>query len=79
MLEAHNGAVLASQVSPRAAARTRPHMWWGVLMLVIVVAGHLRRRGDGDDGPDDRSPDHRDLHRGVLLALRLLTRPRPAC
>jgi hypothetical protein len=38
MLEAHNGAVLASQVSPRAASRTRPHMWWGVLMLVILVA-----------------------------------------
>ena len=38
MLEAHNGAVLASQVSPRARARTRPHMWWGVLMLVILVA-----------------------------------------
>jgi hypothetical protein len=38
MLEAHNGAVLASQVSPRPAARTRPHRWWGVLMLVILVA-----------------------------------------
>ncbi|WP_123029207.1 hypothetical protein [Mycolicibacterium stellerae] len=38
MLEAHNGAVLASQVRPRAA-RSHAHMWWGVLMLVLVIAG----------------------------------------
>lgn len=39
MLEAHNGAVLASQVSAsRAASRSHSHMWWGVLMLVILIA-----------------------------------------
>ena len=39
MLEAHNGAVLASQVSPsRAASRSHAHMWWGILLLVIGVA-----------------------------------------
>lgn len=39
MLEAHNGAVLASQVSAsRAPKRSHPHLWWGVLMLVILVA-----------------------------------------
>lgn len=40
MLEAHNGAVLASQVSPsRAASKSHAHMWWGILMLVLVIAG----------------------------------------
>jgi hypothetical protein len=40
MLEAHNGAVLASQASPsRGASRSHPHMWWGILMGVILVAG----------------------------------------
>ena len=40
MQEAHNGAVLASQVSAsRAASRSHAHMWWGVLMLVLVIAG----------------------------------------
>lgn len=39
MLEAHDGAVLASQVSAsRAASRSHSHMWWGVLMLVILIA-----------------------------------------
>jgi hypothetical protein len=40
MLEAHNGAVLASQVSPsRAASRSsHAHVWWGILLLVIGVA-----------------------------------------
>jgi len=39
MLEGHNGAVLASQVSPsRAASRNGAHMRWGVLLLVIGVA-----------------------------------------
>jgi len=40
MLEAHNGAVLASQVSPsRPASRSHAHLWWGVLMLVLTIAG----------------------------------------
>jgi hypothetical protein len=39
MLEAHNGAVLAFQVSPsRAASRSHAHRWWGILLLVIGVA-----------------------------------------
>ena len=38
MLEAHNGAVLASQVSPRAASRSHAHMWWGILLVLIGVA-----------------------------------------
>lgn len=39
MLEAHDGAVLASHVSAsRPASRSHPHMWWGVLMLVILIA-----------------------------------------
>jgi hypothetical protein len=40
MLEAHNGAVLASQVRPsRTGSRSHAHIWWGVLMLVLVIAG----------------------------------------
>ena len=40
MLEAHNGAALASQASPsRAASNSHAHMWWGILMLVLVIAG----------------------------------------
>ena len=40
MQKAHNGAVLASQVSGRrAASRSHAHMWWGVLMLVLAIAG----------------------------------------
>jgi hypothetical protein len=40
MLEAHNGAVLSSQVSPsRPASRSHAHLWWGVLMLLLTVAG----------------------------------------
>jgi hypothetical protein len=39
MREGHNGAVLASHAGPsRAASRNGPHMWWGVLLLVIGVA-----------------------------------------
>ena len=41
MLRAHNGAVVASQVSPSRAASRRhahAHMWWGVLLVVIGVA-----------------------------------------
>jgi alkyl sulfatase BDS1-like metallo-beta-lactamase superfamily hydrolase len=39
MLEAHNGAVVASQVSPaRTTSHSHAHMWWGVLMVVIAVA-----------------------------------------
>jgi hypothetical protein len=40
MLDAHNGAVLASQVRPsRPASRSHTHMWWGILMLALVIAG----------------------------------------
>ncbi len=40
MLEAHNAAMVASQVSPsRAASHGHAHMWWSVLMLAIGVAG----------------------------------------
>lgn len=40
MLESHNGAVVASHVSPsRSAQRSHAHMWWGILMAVILVAG----------------------------------------
>ena len=39
MLEAHNGAIIASQVSRvRAAPRSHAHMGWGILLLVIGVA-----------------------------------------
>jgi hypothetical protein len=38
MLEAHNGAVLASKVSPRAPSRSHAHMWWGILLVLIGVA-----------------------------------------
>ena len=39
MLEAHNGAIIASQVSPvRAAPRSHAHMGWGILLSVIGVA-----------------------------------------
>ena len=38
MIEAHNGAVLASQVSPRAPTRSHAHMWWGILLVLIGVA-----------------------------------------
>ena len=38
MLEAHNCAVLASKVAPRAAARSHAHMWWGILLVLIGVA-----------------------------------------
>ena len=40
MREAHNGAVLASQVSAsHAPSRSHAHMWWGILILVLVIAG----------------------------------------
>ncbi len=40
MLKAHNGAVVASQLSPsRAARRSHAHMWWGVLVMAIGIAG----------------------------------------
>ena len=57
----------------RAASRNGPHMWWGVLLLVIGVAAISAIVVTAGDGADDRSADHRDLHWGVLLALRLLT------
>jgi hypothetical protein len=40
MLKVHNGAVVASHISPsRGAPRGHAHMWWGILMGVILVAG----------------------------------------
>ncbi|OBB02244.1 hypothetical protein A5662_12560 [Mycobacteriaceae bacterium 1482268.1] len=42
MLEAHNGAVVASQLrGSRAASRghAHAHMWWNVLLVVIGIAG----------------------------------------
>ncbi|OBK70930.1 hypothetical protein [Mycobacterium sp. 1274761.0] len=42
MLEAHNGAVVASQLrASRAAPRghAHAHMWWNLVLLVIGVAG----------------------------------------
>lgn len=40
MLEAQNGAMAASHVSPsRAASRSHVHMWWTILMVVIGLAG----------------------------------------
>jgi hypothetical protein len=40
MLEAHNAAMVASQVSaPRAASPSHAHLWWSVLMVAIGVAG----------------------------------------
>lgn len=41
MLKAHNGAVVASQLSPsRAAPRSsHAHVWWSVLLMVIGIAG----------------------------------------
>lgn len=38
MLEAHNGAMAASQVS-RPASRSHAHMWWIVLMAFLTLAG----------------------------------------
>jgi uncharacterized membrane protein HdeD (DUF308 family) len=38
MAEALNGAVVPSQVSSSRAARSHPHIWWGILMGVIAVA-----------------------------------------
>ncbi len=41
VLGVHNGAVVASQVSPsRAPSRSHAHthMWWGILLVVIGVA-----------------------------------------
>jgi hypothetical protein len=39
MLEAHNGA-MASPVSPsRAASHGHAHMWWGLLIAFLGVAG----------------------------------------
>lgn len=38
MLEAHNGAMIASQVS-RTASHSRAHVWWMVLMAVLTLAG----------------------------------------
>jgi hypothetical protein len=39
MLEAHNGAVVASQLrASRAAPRSHAHMWWGILTVAILVA-----------------------------------------
>ena len=39
MAEVHNGAAVASHVSPRAAtSRGNAHMWWSVLLVVIGVA-----------------------------------------
>lgn len=40
MLEAHNGAVVASHApASRAPSRSHAHMWWGVLILLLVIAG----------------------------------------
>lgn len=38
MLEAHNGAMVASQVS-RTSSRSHAHVWWMVLMAVLTIAG----------------------------------------
>ena len=39
MLEAHNGAVVASQVSPsRAPSRSHAHMWWGILLVLLGLS-----------------------------------------
>ncbi|RDH76967.1 hypothetical protein DVS77_19280 [Mycolicibacterium moriokaense] len=39
MLEAHNGAVVASHVnSSRATPHSHAHMWWGILLVLIGVA-----------------------------------------
>jgi hypothetical protein len=38
MLEAHNGAVVTSQLSrSRATPRGHAHMWWAILMAAIFV------------------------------------------
>lgn len=39
MLEAHNGALVPGVTSSRAASHSHAHMWWGVLMALIGVAG----------------------------------------
>ena len=40
MLEAHNGAVVASRLAPsRTAPRNHAHVWWSALLLVIGIAG----------------------------------------
>jgi hypothetical protein len=40
MLEAHNGAVVGSHVSPsRSASRSHAHMWWGILIALLGIAG----------------------------------------
>jgi hypothetical protein len=40
MRQAHNAAMVASQVStPRTASPSHAHIWWSVLMVAIGVAG----------------------------------------
>jgi hypothetical protein len=38
MVEAHNGAVIASQASASRAPRTDTRMWWYILLSIIGVA-----------------------------------------
>jgi hypothetical protein len=39
MLEAHNGAMVPAVRASRAASHGHAHMWWGVLMALIGIAG----------------------------------------
>jgi hypothetical protein len=39
MLEAHNGAMVSSVSPSRTASHSHSHMWWGVLIALLGIAG----------------------------------------
>jgi hypothetical protein len=39
MLEAHNGAMVSPVSRSRAASHGHAHLWWGVLIAFLGVAG----------------------------------------
>jgi hypothetical protein len=39
MLEAHNGAIAAPVTRSRGASHGHAHLWWGILIAVLGIAG----------------------------------------
>ena len=39
MLEAHNGAMVSPVTRSRAVSHGHAHMWWGVLIAFLGIAG----------------------------------------
>jgi hypothetical protein len=39
MLEAHNGAMVSPVTPSRGASHGHAHLWWGVLLALLGVAG----------------------------------------